>query len=510
MTATGLTSGVPDPAPTIALPASQPQTSLRSISLVTGLTLLQLLLQFATQLVLAKYFGAAGEMDAYVAALALPVVIATILSGSLGYALVPVIAERLAAASNRDAATAASQIGLYLFTLSVVITSLVLATARPLMAILCPGFSADEQRLTADLLRISSLLIMANSLIAYLNALFHSYRHFARPALAGVVGTLVTFGYVVLLHDRQGIFAVAWGVVFGAAVTVAILAPLFVTKLWCSAAWKLPMQAGTRRCLWLLMPLVLTAIYWRLDPLLDRFLASRLPTGNIAHMGYAWRLISALTLIGTSGLSIVAFPAIAAHAAAVRRTELNAELAYALRFFLFLMVPVCVGLAGFAMPVVRLLFERGKFTAADTQAVALLVVLYVGAIFGAGLGDLLSRTFYSLHDMLVPAAISSVAFTLAAALKFLFVGSWGAGGLVAATSFYYLLNAGVLAGILLRRLSPRILAGTLGALVRAVVSSIAACLIAAVVIRLPIPAAILLAAGCGAIIYILVMRLLGD
>src|SRR5262249_7839966 len=160
----------------------------------------------------------------------------------------------------------------------------------------------------------------------------------------------VTLAYVIELYDRQGIFAVAWGVAVGASVTVAILAPLFLTQLWKTGAWRLPLQHGTRRCLTLLTPLVLAALYWRLPPPVDRYLGSRLPTGNIAHMGYAWRLISGLMLIGTSGLSIVVFPAIAAHAAQSRRSELNAELAYALRFFLFLIVPVCIGLGAFATP----------------------------------------------------------------------------------------------------------------------------------------------------------------
>src|SRR5205814_2109780 len=163
-------------------------------AIVTSLTLVQLLLQFALQLFLAKYFGAGGDMDAYVAALAPPVALATILSGSLGYVLVPIVVERRAAVGEHDASAVAAQIG----------------------------------------------------------------------------------------------FCVAWGVVIGAAVTVALLAPLFVIQLWQSGAWRLPLQPATRRCLTLLAPLVLAAIFWRLDPLLDRYLGSRLPTGNIAHIGYSW------------------------------------------------------------------------------------------------------------------------------------------------------------------------------------------------------------------------------
>jgi putative peptidoglycan lipid II flippase len=315
---------------------------------------------------------------------------------------------------------------------------------------------------------------------------------------------------VLARHQRDGIFAVAWGLVFGTVITVAILSPLFIAKLRESAAWRFSLLPGTRRCLILLSPIVLAALYWRLDPLLDRWLGSYLPGGSIAHLGYAWRLVSALSLIGTSGLSIVAFPAISAHAARQRLPELNAELAYAVRLFLFMTVPVCVGLAGFATPVVQLLFERGRFAVYDTQAVSLLVVLYIGVIFGTGLGDLLSRTCYALQDMLAPALVSTVAFTLAAILKILFVHRLGAAGLVAATSVYYLLNAAALAAILIWRLSPGMLAGSGRQLARSLAGSLVACLIAALVIRLPIPAAVLPAAACGAAAYVLCAWLLGD
>jgi putative peptidoglycan lipid II flippase len=489
---------------------SPPNSSLRSVSLVTSLTFLQLLLQFATQLVLAKFFGAAGEMDAFVAALAPPITLATMLSASLGYVLVPVVAEQIAAKNDRGAATVASQIGLYLLAVSLALTLIAVAAAQPLTGLLFPGFSSEQLSLTTSLWRILSLLIVANSLIAYLNALFHCFQRFARPALAGVFGTLVTLAYVVLLHHRQGIHSVAWGVVIGAAATIAILFPFFANQLWRSTAWMQPIHAGSRRCLWLILPLLLASLYWRLDPLLDRFLGSYLPSGNIAHMGYAWRLISGLMLIGTSGLSIVAFPAIAAHAAASRKTELNAELAHAICFFLFLIIPVCVGLATFAHPVVRLLFEHGKFTSTDTRAVSLLVILYVGVIFGAGLGDLLSRTFYSLQDMLTPVIVSTLTFTLAAALKFAFVSRYAVSGLVFPTSLFYLLNSVLLAAILLRRLSPHILAGVPATLLRSLTSSAIACLVAYLILFWPHPLAVLPAAAAGAATYIVVMLLLND
>jgi putative peptidoglycan lipid II flippase len=492
------------------LSQSSPQSSLRSVSLVTGLTVVQLLVQFLLQLLLAKYFGAGDDMDAYVAALALPIVVSTILSGSLGYVLLPIFAERLAVGGERAATTFSSQIGLYLLATTLAITIAVAAAARPIASVLCPGFSASQLALTADLLRISSLLIVANSLISFLNSLYHCVHRFSRPALAGVIGTLLTVGYVAAYH-QHGIHAVAWGVVFGAAVTAGLLLPLLASHLLAGDAWRLPPHEATRRSLWLLLPLVVGAMFWRLDPLLDRLLGSFLPTGSIAHLGYAWRLANSLSLIGGSGLAIVAFRSVVAHAAAGSREAMNAEIAHAWRLLAVVLIPIACGLVLFSEPVTRLLFERGRFTPDDTRAVALLVTLYVGVVVGAGTGDLLSRALYALHDTRTPVVVGVIAFGVGAALKVVLVREYDVAGLAAATSLFYLFNAGVLGIVVSRRLGGDWLAGTAGCILRSGAAAAGGCAVAGLVLRsLAGPWAVLPAAAAGAAVYVVILWLLGD
>jgi len=480
------------------------------VALVTSLSLVQLFILFGTQLVLARFFGAGREMDALVAALAVPVVLAAILSGSIGYVLVPVFADRVAKHGQRDASAVASQIGIYLLGASLVAALIMAVTAQPIAAALCPGFSNPERQLTAKLLQVLAGLVVANTLVAFLNALHHCHHRFLAPAVAGVAGPLVTLGYIVLSSQQQGIFAVAWGIVAGAATTAILLLPLWIAALReLPADWWHP-HSGTRQALLLLWPLLAGAILWRLDPLIDRWLGSYLSAGSIAHLGYAWRLTAALMMLGTSGLSIVAFPAIAAHAAAGRRLELSAEIAHALRLLVFLLVPVCLGLGLFAQPVVRLLFEHGKFTAADTQAVAMLLVLYLGVVVGASLGDVLSRTLYALHDTRTPVVVSTVVFMLAVGLKFLLVDRTAAAGLAAATSFYYAMNASALAAILLRRLGRDMLAGVAMSLVRCALCAAAACLVAWLTGQMWMPIAVVPAAISGAVSFALFAWLAGD
>src|SRR4029079_10637631 len=133
-----------------------------------------------------------------------------------------------------------------------------------------------------------------------------------------------------------------------------------------------------------------------------------------------------------------------------------------------------------------------------------------GVIFGAGLGDLLSRTFYAQQNTLTPVIVHSVAFTVAAALKFLLIGPFGAVGLVGATSVFYLLNIVILGAILLRQLGPDILAESGATLARSIASSVIACAAAGGIMFLPVAWAVLPAAACGGLVYLLMMVVLQD
>jgi putative peptidoglycan lipid II flippase len=486
------------------------RSSLAAIALVTGLQLLQLGVQLGIQLVVARRYGAGEELDAYVAALAWPTVVATILSGAVGYVLIPAVARQRSEGDPHGSALVASQLGWYLLLVSLLVWGGTTLAAGPIIAVSCPGFSAPQQRAAARLLRILGSLILLNSLTSFLNALHHATQQFFRPAVAGVVGTLVTLAWLGTPVPQRPIDDLAWAVVAGSCVTVLILVPPLVVQLGQTGAWARPLAPATREAIWLWLPLVVGALCWRLDPLVDRWAGSYLAAGSLSHLGYAWRLVQALSQIGTSGLAIVIFPVIATHAANDQHGQLARELAYGVRLLLVLVVPMCVGLGWFARPVVAFLFERGAFQPADTQAVSWLVVAYLGSVLGMGAGDLFSRTLYARNDTRTPVLVHTLAFVLAAAGKVALVSWLGASAIATATALMYLLNAAVLAAILRQQLGAAMLEGVPRCVGETVGSSVLGCLAAWGIVSLAgrwaVPAA-MLAGGAG---YALALGLLGN
>lgn len=491
--------------PADAGPPPPRRAAFGSVGVVSLCAFLQLAVQFAYQVVLAKYFGAGRAMDAYVAALALPTTLMSILVGSLGYAFVPVFIERLTEAGDTAAWRTATSAGLAVGAATLALSAFVSATSLPLTRLLYPGFQGEQALLTSQVLRILAWLVLTNGLTSFLQAVHHAVRSFALPAVAPVVGTSVTLT-LALLWQARGMTAIAQAVVIGSILNVAMLAPLWLRNL------RRPLfnDPALKRCGQLLGPLIAGAAYYKLDPLVDRYLASELPPGNISHLGYAWRLITALLMVGTSGLAVVAFPEFARHAAAGCFEALARDIARAFRFLVIVLVPILVALGLFCQPLVRDLFQRGEFTSSDTRAVSLLILCYSAVLVGGGAGELLAKVFYGMGNTRTPTIIGVVGFTLGVALKLLLTPRFGAVGLACATSIYYLFNAGWMAFLIRRLLGARIGQGIIGSVGRSLAASAGAAIVGYLILQIDFDGNALTAAVVGLPMYGLLLRMQGD
>ena len=422
------------------------RSSLRAISLLSGGMFAQFSLQFAYQLALAKWYGAGLEMDAFQAAQIIPMVVATILVGSLQYAFVPVFIQRREQFGPDAAWELAGATGLIIIPGTALLSAVGCLAADPVIRLLFPGFSPAQFELTVSLFRILVWLTWTISVTAYFQTVLQSAQVYGPAAVGPFVGTFVTFVASWLTYNWAGIHGIAWSTVGGALVGLAWQAPLYCRH----ARHRFRMNDGLRQMWWLLLPLLLGAAIYKLDPLVDRYLASGLPEGSVARLSYASRLIAVFLTLTSNGLAMVVFPVLARHAASGNREHLKSEVAHALQFLVFLLLPLCLALGWYPVPIVRDLFERGRFTPQDTLVVADLLLLSLGVLIGGSAGEILSKTFFAMGDTRTPTIVRMTGFLVGVGLKLWWGTRYGLRGLVWATTCYYLLIAS-LDWLLLRR-----------------------------------------------------------
>jgi len=184
----------------------------------------------------------------------------------------------------------------------------------------------------------------------------------------------------------------------------------------------------------------------------NSWLATSLGTGAVSWLDYAFRLM--YMPIGLFGISIAtaSLPTISGHAESRNDPGLRQAVSSGLRMMLMLNVPATLGLLVLATPIVRLIFERGRFTPADTAATAAALVCYSPGLMGYSAVKLMSPSYYALGNSRVPVIASAASIAFNITLSFVLVRSLGHRGLALGTAAAALLNASVLLVMLRMRL----------------------------------------------------------
>jgi putative peptidoglycan lipid II flippase len=427
------------------------------------------------EVIIADTFGASAALDAYLAAFRVPdLLFQLVAGGALGSAFIPTFAQYWA--TEDEAATWL----LFSRTLNlVVLILLVLAGVAALLAeplvtwIIAPGFDPAQQQLTANLMRamlISTVIFGASGLImGALNAL----QHFLLPAAAPVLYNLAIILGAWVLGPRWGVYGLVIGAVGGALAHLLVQLP----GLWQQRAQYTPSltvrDPGVREVMRLMGPRVLGLLFVQLHFLVNTILASRLESGSLSALNYAWLLMLLPLGIFAQAIGTVAFPTFAAQVAAGRRAAMRSSFSLILRLVIFLTLPAAAILWGLGMPIVQALLEHGEFGRRSTDLVVFALQFYALGLISHAIVEIAVRVFYALHDTWTPVIVGVGAMALNVGLSFWWVERLNHGGLALANSTATSIEMALLLFLLHRRMGGWEGRALTGAVVRAVVATLA-------------------------------------
>lgn len=408
---------------------------LRPTLIVTALTLGAQAVALAGQAVVAHYLGVSAEVDALFAALTLPTYATAVLVGALAVVFIPTFMERRAQ-SGEDAAWryASGLVNLTFLGLGGV-AAVGMIFAEPLTVAVAPGLAPDATDLAARLALLAWPSVVASGLVALLTSLHQVEGRFGWSSSVPFLGAVANVLLLVVLVPPFGVAGVAAAFTLNIGLQAALLACVLARGRY---AFSLALHdPGVKASARMVAPLVLSGLVVRVTVVIDRFLASNLPEGSIAHLGYAFRVVSALGVGVSTGLGAVLFPALA-DAIARRDMERFRETASAsLRTIWLVVAPIVTVAIALADGGVRLVFERGAFTSADSRAVALLLRIYLVAIVAIALSVVTSRAMYALKATRLLAVVGAVEAIAYVVYTYAFAQMWGTVGIAFAFVVYY-------------------------------------------------------------------------
>jgi len=388
------------------------------------------------EIVIARAFGTGGELDAFFAATQFSdLLFAVVAGGALASVFIPVFSGYLVRdqESRRAGWEFASAVVNDVFLIVTCFAVLGMIFAQPITDyFLAPGFPPERRALTADLLRLVLLATIIFGVSGTLTGILHAHNHFILPAVAPSLYNISMIVGTVWLAPRFGIFGLAYGVVAGSALHLAIQLPGLLRR---GARYFSTLglrHTGMSNLLALLGPRVVTMLAVRVTWIIMTNMASRLGEGSVSALSYAYSIWQfPESLIGTA-IALAAFPRLSALASANKLDELRALYRVALAAILGLAIPAALALVVFAQPIVALLLQRGAFGGTSTELVAMVLQFYALAVVGESLLELTARVFYAQRDARTPMFIAIVSMALRAALIVWWSSTFGAAGIALA------------------------------------------------------------------------------
>jgi putative peptidoglycan lipid II flippase len=348
---------------------SEEKSILKPTIQITFLSFIGIILNFATQLVIAYFWGTTPERDAYFAAIVIPAYLSSILVGSIGIMFLPIYVDIKTKKSFQQANVFFSHVLAFSIVISIVIIILFSIFADNILSLTTPGFKDEQSSLTSDLLIILLPTILFQIVINVIGSFLQVQHKFVIPALNLIFNSIISLLFVIAFRHFWGIKTLAYGVIAG-NIIVTVFLLIHIRK---SISFKRSSDDDNGELHKLLKasaPLLITGIFYRLTGVFERGIGSTLSEGSISYLGYANQIMLILSTLTTSGIAITIYPLLSKAWSENDNERLQILFDRGICIILLMTLPISIIFIFWGTPIIQILLERGAFTHASTIAVS--------------------------------------------------------------------------------------------------------------------------------------------
>jgi putative peptidoglycan lipid II flippase len=428
--------------------------NLKNISLVASLTLVSRVLGLVRDSLTAAVFGTSALASAFFTAYQLPNLFRRLLGeGALTAAFVPTLSDELQQRKRDGAFKLVNEVSTWLLLASLgVVAVAMLALSQPGWLEWLGRVGGAEPSTVRRWLQGAELAVVLFPYLIFvcmaaaLSAALQTLGRFLEPALSPVWLNLAMIGLLggaVWLRPEMRetqMNALCAGVLIGGFLQMAVPAWALMQEGW-RPRFSPQLSEPVRAILRLMGPTVLGSAVYLINMTVSRFIGLSLNDSAVSVLNFAQRLMELPIGVFAIAVTTVVFPLISRYAAQGDFAAMGEAYRKGMRLILAVNVPAAVGLGILGEPIIRLLFERGQFTGADTQAmVPVLAVSAAGLPFLAFV-NLALRGFYAEKDTKTPVRAAVLSFVVNVVLSLALMGKFSTAGLALASTLATLAQA---------------------------------------------------------------------
>lgn len=405
----------------------------RGTIIIVLVGILAKLSSFIAEAIMAAYLGTTYQSDAYYMVASVQNVIYPMLSIGIWKVFLPLYKSHIAK-DERDTAYSLTNKSLSFFTaISLTVVALLLLFAPAAVSVVAPGFEGETRSLCIKLVRISApmyVFIIASAVYA---SILQCHDKFLGSQIREVASHIPTIAAAIFFYKRFGIEVMAIALVVAGVLRLLIELP-FVN--W-GYKYKPDFQFKTQEFTLMLKRLpsaLISAGVTQLNTLVDKAMASTLPTGTVSGLNYGHKLMNVFSGLLSSAIATAMYPQMIELISLDKKKELGQLVVKIINIFCVLMMPITVACVLFRTELVSAVFQRGAFDASSTALTASVFALYCLGLFFIACNTVISNIFYGHGDTKTAMYISIANLVINVVLNLLLIHLWGVKGLALASS----------------------------------------------------------------------------
>jgi len=418
----------------------------KTFSSVFIITLIAKALGLIRDIVFANFYGTGIEATAYFTAIKIPTqIVDLVLSSAIVSTFVPIFNDIMQKDGKEKANLFAGNFINVVTLIATLISVIGIIFAPQIVNLLAGGFDSQTAALTIQLIRITFPMIIFTAMAFSFVGILQSYGEYNVPAMISGISNLVVILFLLLFSNMTGIHGVAVCMVIAWLLQLVIQLPFakkFGYKFNKNINFKDP---NLKKVFILSVPILISTAVLPINNLVSTRLASGMEEGAVAALEYAYKLYIVISGVFTYAIGNIIFPELSRASSDNKKEDFKEIIAKAIKLLVFILVPLTLGIIIYRQDIVSVMYERGEFTAISTMKTASALLYYTIGIIGAGIVEIMNKSFYAKQDTKTPLKVG-VSIVVINAILSIMLGktSLTFKGLALATSVTALLNAVIL------------------------------------------------------------------
>jgi putative peptidoglycan lipid II flippase len=363
----------------------------------------------------ASFFGIRGPFSAFTIAFQVPNLFANLFANAaLSAAFVPVFTELLQRGRRKEAFRLASTLFWIMLIALGALTAFFILTAGVIMPLFTGGkFNGVLDGMTAGFSQVLFPVILLLGLTGLLVGVLQSYDHFSIPAISPAVWNVVILLLLLILRPRfHGEEAQLY--LYAAAILVATFVQFLMAagalgridfRLQPHIDWRDP---RIKQVFTLMLPVTIGLGIVNLDQLINSVFGTLVSAEAPRAIDNAFRVYMLPQGLFSVAVATVLFPTLSRMAADRDVGAMRRAVGIGMRQINLLLIPAAAFMIVLATPIVRLLFQRGAFSAHSTHVVAIALFWFAFSLPFGGLNLLLTRTFFAVQRPWIPTGLAAM------------------------------------------------------------------------------------------------------